>query len=320
MKPTTRSLLLGWIIGILAASQVHAADHGDPILIVDKGAGAILLIQPFATVQEVLWSGSPLVSPTDAIVEADGNVLIIDPGAGMIFHMEKVGGVQPQPFITSTGSTCWIQRVGSQEILGSGPDGLTLFNTASGTATPLSTALDDAMDLDTLPDGNILVADPGLNSLVSVDPTTWAGRTFSPDSPNRAIAVSGDGQIAAVGPSGVFLVDDGGGELVLLSSGGALTEPTAVAFGGHGDIYVADPAVSAGFAPGDPVIIKIHPVSGAQIVVATGGFMREPSAILVLNDSPQNVPAIRALGQVAIAMLLIGVALRWRRSLSAGGL
>ena len=195
---------------------------------------------------------------------------------------------------------------------------MTLFDTGSGAVTPLPTVLDNPMDLDILPDGNILVADPGLDSLVSVDPTTWSGRTFSPDSSNLAIAVSGDGQVAAVGPDGVFLVDDEGGELVLLSSGGALTIPTAVAFGGHGDIYVADPTVAAGFAPADPVIIKVDPVSGAQIIVATGGFMREPSAILVL-DPPPDVPVIRVLGQVAIALILVGVALRVRRSLGARG-
>lgn len=317
MKREARSFLAASVIGAFFAFQVHAADHGDPIIIVDKGAAAIILVQPLATTQEVLWSGLPLVSPTDAILEEDGTLLIADPGAGAIFSFDKVAGVQPQPFIPSTGSSGWILRVGSEEILASGPDGLTLFDTGSGAVTPLPTALDDPMDLDILPNGDILVADPGLDSLVSVDPTTWAGRTLSPDSSNLAIA-SADGQVAAVGPDGVFLVDDEGGELVLLSSGGALTVPTAVAFGGHGDIYVADPTVVAGFAPADPVIIKVDPVSGAQVIVATGGFMREPSAILVL-DPPPNVPVIRVLGQAVIALILVGVALRVRRSLGARG-
>ena len=107
MKRKTRSFAAS-VIGAFFAFQVHAADHGDPIIIVDKGAASIILVQPLATIQEVLWSGLPLVSPTDAIFEEDGTLPIADPGAGAIFSFDKVAGVAPQPFIPSTGSSGWI--------------------------------------------------------------------------------------------------------------------------------------------------------------------------------------------------------------------
>jgi hypothetical protein len=100
----------------------------------------------------------------------------------------------------------------------------------------------------------------------------------------------------------VFLVDAEGGDptlltrltLTRLTSGGFLFDPSAVAFGGHGDIYVADRG-TAGAGAG-PTIVKVHPVTGDQTVVACGGFLRAPSAIVVLEGTTSDLPALTAFG------------------------
>ncbi len=290
---------------LAGATPVAAADHGDPILVVDETAAAVILIPVLATTQTLLWSGDPLVAPSDAIVAADGSVLVADPGAGMIFRFDWVAGVEPSPFAPLGVDLCWLEQGGGGAvILVSGPAGLVRIDPSSGSATPIPAALDTPFDLHLLPDGDVLVADPGLQALVRVDPGTGLSETFAPDSFNCWVDVGPQGGVVAVGPLGVFLVPPGGGDPQLLASGGFLSDPSAVVLGHHGDIYVADRGGAAG-----PAIVKVNPVSGAQTVVASGGLLVAPSAILVLDAEPAPVPALPPAALPVLVLLIVAFAI-----------
>ena len=63
-------------------------------------------------------------------------------------------------------------------------------------------------------------------------------------------------------------------------------------------------------------------MTGGQTVVASGGFLQAPSAIIVLVGTTSGLPALPTIGQGALVALLIGVAWavarsRWRASVDS---
>lgn len=285
MKPISCFRSSRWLLALVFfASGAPAADHADGLFVLDEAAAAVILIQPLATTQDLLWSGLPLVAPTDMELEDDGALLIADPGAGAIFRFDWAAGIDPEPFILSGIDSCWNLRLSDDEVLTSGPSGLIRFNAATGGQTQLPTAVVDPFDIDFLPNGDILVADPGAQQLLAVDPLSWEGTPFSSGSSNCWLDVDPAGQVAAVGPDGLFLVPAQGGDPRFITNGAFLPNPSGVAFGAHGDIYVADRGTAgAGAVLGGqaPTIVRVDPATGQPTVVASGGFLLAPSAVVV---------------------------------------
>ena len=104
------------------------------------------------------------------------------------------------------------------------------------------------------------------------------------------------GKVVAVGEDGVFTVDEQGGPPRFLTNGVFLNALSAVAWGSHGEIYVADKGSAGGGAgpnPGQgPTIVEVDPVTGDQTVIASDGFLQAPSAIVVVASSGSDLPAI----------------------------
>jgi hypothetical protein len=317
MKPFSVAILISSAACVLFTAAPHAADHTDGLFVLDEGAAAIILIPPLAPTQTVLWSGDPLVAPTDMVLEADGRWLLIsDPSAfggdGAIFRFDRVARDTPEVVLRNIDS-CWILRLNDEQLLTSGsPNGLAIENTSTGGHVQLPTAVVDSVDIDFLASGNFLVADRGARQLISVDPVTFEGTTFAGMLDSCWVDVDPDGQVVAVGPDGVYTVDPGG-DPRFITNGVFLPDPSAVAWGSHGEIYVADKGSAGGGAGAGPVqgptIVKVDPATGAQTVVASGGFLQAPSAIVVLADSGSDLPAIpTTTGLGVLVALLIGLA------------
>ncbi len=85
-----------------------------------------------------------------------------------------------------------------------------------------------------------------------------------------------------------------------------------MAWGSHGEIYVADKGSASGGAgpnPGQgPTIVEVDPVTGDQTVIASDGFLQAPSAIVVVASSGSDLPAIPTTGLGVLVALLIGLA------------
>ena len=105
--------------------------------------------------------------------------------------------------------------------------------------------------------GTLLIAD--LN-----DPSTSAGGTPTLD-------------------GRIIRIDRSTGTQTLLSSGGELANPTGIAVGDDGRIYVADP-----FGPNLPAqlgrVIEIDAANGSQTVLSEGGFLEHPVGIAALSS------------------------------------
>jgi len=298
------------ILGLLGPTEARAADHGDPVILIDEGSAAVLLVQPHATVQDVLWSGAPLVAPTDAILAADGALLIADPGADVIHRFDWVAGIEPEPFMPLGGvDLCWLTRSPPANLVYvSGAAGLFEVDASSGSMTRVPASLATPFDVVAMPGGDLLVADPGLVGVMRVNPTNGATAPFAYGGFNCWIALGDQGELYAAGPGGVYLAPPGTGQLEPFATGGFLVDPSALAIGHDGHVYVAERA-----APGiGPAIVRLDPGSGAQTVIASGGSLDSPSAVIVLPVAA--VPGLAPVGDwllaAAFAVLVISV---WRQ-------
>ncbi len=318
------SILLGCALCAGFAGTARTDDHEDGAIVIDQLGRAVIWIPPLTSDQELLWSGDPLVKPTDAILEPDGTLLIIDQGAKALFSFDPRARTRPVLVARFVRDSCWVARLTDTELLLSGLDGLTHYDLATGAETPLPTELDNPFDVTVGSDGRIFVADPGASALISVDPVTWEGTPFSApldscwiaDAPAGQVVAAGldgvllEGQIVTAGPSGVFLVPAGGGAPIPVSSGGMFVDPTAVTRGGYGEVFVADRGARAVFR------VDLH--TGAQSLITSDGFLQEPVGLLLI-PSPA-VPALSSLGQVLLTALLLvgaGSALWWARRRTA---
>ncbi len=318
------SILLGCALCAGFAGTARTDDHEDGAIVIDQLARAVVWIPPLTSDQELLWSGDPLDEPTDAILEPDGTLLIIDQGAKALFRFDPTAGTAPTLVGSFRPDSCWVARLNDTELLLSGPDGLTHFDLATGAVTPLPTELVDPFDVTVGSDGRIFVADPGASALISVDPVNFEGTPFSTPldscwiavAPDSQVATAGpdgvhlDGQIVTAGPDGVFLVPAFGGAPIPVSSGGMFVDPTAVVLGGYGEVFVADRGARAVFR------VDLH--TGAQSLITSDGFLQEPVGLLLI-PSPA-VPALSSPGQVLLTALLLvgaGSALLWTRRRTA---
>ena len=98
------------VVGVSYAvlgGTASADDHEDGSIILDRGTATLFEVPALQSSQVLLWSGLPLVGPTDAVLEPDGTILIIDPDADQIFRFDRTAGtlvaVADSPF-----DSCWV--------------------------------------------------------------------------------------------------------------------------------------------------------------------------------------------------------------------
>ena len=128
--------------------------------------------------------------------------------------------------------------------------------------------------------GDILVAEPGADSISVVDASTGAktiisqGGLLSPAHKTVGVALARDGDVIVVHrQAGLIRINPATGDQSIHSQGGLFRDPWAIAIDRvTGDIYVAD----SGYDNDRPEIneagkiIRVHPTSGAQELIATG--------------------------------------------------
>jgi sugar lactone lactonase YvrE len=132
----------------------------------------------------------------------------------------------------------------------------------------------------------ILRADPATGGLVEISRNGSQGDLFRHP---YDIVVAGDGSllVADMGafatstnraPDGrIVRVDPVTGRQSLVSSGGHLVDPAALAIARNGLIYVVENVGTSG----DPSVVSVNPATGAQTVVAEGGELCYPFGMAV---------------------------------------
>jgi len=128
--------------------------------------------------------------------------------------------------------------------------------------------------------GHIVVSDSG--RLIRINPDT-GGQTILADNGSGplgfpyGLAVNRYGNILAANLQAVVLVDAQDGQIGIVSAGGNLLHPLAVAVASNGQIF----AVNIGLSR---QIIRINPQTGAYWVVSEGGLLKNPQAIAVKGN------------------------------------
>jgi streptogramin lyase len=253
-------LLALWPATTARAVELQPGD----ILITERNVAAVSRLDPATGERTTVSQGGLLASPAGVAVEADGDILVADPGAfgfsGAVIRVDPDDGAQ-------------------------------MTVSRDGVIAPASIAV--------APDGGVFVTDGlfGAPVLVRVDPVTGAQTTVSSGGsffdpfgvavePNADVLV---GDVDAFDFEGaVFRVDPFTGAQTTVSRGGSFVDPGSVAVESDGDIIVADRA--AGFLH-TGAVFRVDRVTGGQttltedlsLVVPIGVAVEPDGHILVVN-------------------------------------
>ena len=295
---------LGVGFGALLVPGVAAAAPGD-VLVTDLsafgGPGGVIGVDPASGARTtVSANGAPAGGPDfdepgGVALEADGDILVADPG-------DVFGGTPRVIRVDAASGTR--TTVSANGAPAGGPDFV----------QPVGVALDA--------DGDILVADAsalgGTGGVIRVDPTSGARTAVSANGapaggPDFAIpvgvALEADGDILVAdvdafgGTGGVIRVDPASGTRTTLSANGApaggpdFAAPLGVAVEADGDILVADSDALGGTGG----VIRVDPASGARTAVSANGAppggpdFADPLGVAVepAPPSPQQPPPDR---------------------------
>jgi hypothetical protein len=124
-------------------------------------------------------------------------------------------------------------------------------------------------------DGQLLVSDAGL--LLRIEVLTGKQTVIAELGSAWGIALDRDGDILAATWQGIVRVDHIKGEMKLISTGGYLRVPLAVAVAYNGDLVVLD----AGWPNR---VIGINPHNGKQVLLHEGGDLHGSQAIAISGD------------------------------------
>jgi DNA-binding beta-propeller fold protein YncE len=306
-----------------AAAPALGASRVD-FLVVDRGAdprglgtstgtGAVFGLDAHTGLLSFL-AGDPLfVDPFDAAIDAHGDLVVIDQGAGpsrrgALFRVARASKqvktiASGAPFGNPSGVL--IEPDGNLLVADRDPalpgtkGAIFRVQAASGKVTPLSTdpALVNPVKIAFDAAGDVLVADAGIGCPTPTPTAT--GLTPTPTGPTptpRPTSTSSPSPPCteeSVLPSrAVRLVHVDDGSTSTLTSGGAFVRPSGIDVAADGTILVsdedADPSGS-GLAPG--ALIGVDPVTGAQTSIAS-----DPEAFL----GPRDV-TVAADGSAAVA-------------------
>ena len=114
---------------------------------------------------------------------------------------------------------------------------------------------------------------------------------------SSAYGAAGDALVADLaafgGNGGILRVSSGGAAQTKLSGEGAFVDPSGVALGSDGTLYVAD---FNGFGGGSGEVIRVDPITGAQRTLASGGNLVDPWSVAVQPDGQLLVADPNAFG------------------------
>ena len=317
-----RRLARWTLVGCMASASLASAQDrplapGD-LLVVDGSAfsvpdapnpsGGVIRVDPVSGAQAPVSSGDLMFNPVAIAREADGHILVSNPGifAANVLRIDPVTGTQT--VAASGGSVTYPFGLAVEA------DGNILIADASARAIirvdPVSAAQSIvSADPDFVPvaiaveaNGQIVVAAldlSGVATLVRVDPVSGVRTTLTPTAPYAdpfGIAVDRDGSLVVayrVGgfniPGAIVRVDAQTGMQTPITIGGLLEAPGGLAIEADGRIVVADPAAAGGGA-----VIRIDPVTGGQSVVSSGGFFDAPIGVAVVPAAAGGAPTVSA--------------------------
>lgn len=114
---------------------------------------------------------------------------------------------------------------------------------------------------------------------------------------SSAYGAAGDALVADLaafgGNGGILRVSGAGAAQTKLSGEGAFVDPSGVALGSDGTLYVAD---FNGFGSGTGAVIRVDPITGSQRTIATGGDLVDPWSVAVQPDGQLLVADPNAFG------------------------
>lgn len=241
-------ILCSVVLGATAFGQTSASklNPGD-ILYADSGntvdGGFIIKVDPNTGQETVLSSGGLLQLPFAPLIDSTGQIVVSDSG--------RLLRVNP--------------KTGIQTVIANNNRGLLGY--------PLGMALSQS--------GAILVAN--LRAVIQVNPVNGQIKTVSAGG-NFVypvdVAVAPSGQLIVLNiafPSQIVRVNPQTGAQYVVSQGGYLKNPQAIAVAGN-DIYITDVATPDGnFGIGQ--ILRVDGQTGNQTVISTGGYLVGPVGI-----------------------------------------
>lgn len=295
------------------AAAVHL-DPGD-LVVVDAGAAApsvparVIRIDPVSGVQDLVASGGYLSEPFAIAFEPAGTLLVADGGGaagGALVRIDPANGDQS---LLGDGSPLGVavDRDTGEVFITNGFDaGVLAVDPSTGATTPVSSGppLDFTQSIVEGTDGHLYVADFDVAwGLVRVD------REGGGASPLAATLGFVGGLAASPGAVWVTQPDQASivrvalpsGNVTPVTSGNELRFPVGVAAEANGALVVAD----WGDTEVGPAIVRVVPETGAQGIVAEGGFLTEPWGIAVVAPEPASLP---------VAITGCAVLLLWRRA------
>ncbi|HEX9942328.1 MAG TPA: IPTL-CTERM sorting domain-containing protein [Thermoanaerobaculia bacterium] len=325
----TTTILTATILVVVALTNQAAAatiNFGD-ILVTDL-AGSLIRVDAVTGGQTLISSGGMFVAPFGIAIEFNGHILVADEFAGAVFRVDPVSGNQmtlASNFISPTAIaidangdifvTDFLLGLSYSEKVSS--PAVTRVDPATGTQTPVVLAGNTfcnptgiAIDAN----GDLIVADEGVQSVFRIDPVSGAVTTLSSGGlfmDPVGIAIEANGNILVGDFSvGIIRVDPVTGTQTLLTSGGSLVNPFHLALDLNGDILVADFQADA--------VIRVNPTTGAQSIVSSGTGIF-PAGIAIWKISTP-IPTLSEWGMISLVLLLLstGTVMMHRRSLSPG--
>lgn len=271
--------------GLLTDPMGVAVEAAGTLLISDPsafegqrgGTAAILRVDPRSGTQTVVSRGGLLATPTALLVTPTGEVVVADPnafdGCGAILGIDPHAGTQHTLAfggrLTEPSGLAWGERgtllVADPFALGD-RGAVVQIDPRTGTQTLVHAG------------GSLLhpiALARGKAGLYAADPSV--GQGWVP----RVLRLEGDASLQAAGEQ------QGAGE-VLGATMGTLVHPTGVAVEASGTLIVTDRLVG-----GQGAVWRVDPTSGAQKVLASGGFLSAPCGVVVLATQQVGADADR---------------------------
>ena len=270
--------------------RVLVADaNGGPL-----SAGAIFEIDEAGGVT-TLTEGGSLVDPVDLELEPDGDVVVADPGAGSILHVDRSSGAQSTLAALGGASAVAVRMDGTVYAAGSSPAQVVRIPAGGGPAEVVASggSLVGPTGLALDPEGPLVVLDP--SGVIRVDPDAYqvgdpganqtpvddAGLPFTP----TAIDVDESSNYVLTDPG----ADGGAGDLVtVFRNGGGFAPDLAPALGN-----VTGIAMDRRLPVSDDVLVlplntrrlvRVDPSTGSQRVLSSQGLLSGTTGIAIRDE------------------------------------
>ncbi len=295
------------------------APDGGPVYVADRGVapagpGAVVAIDRDTGAQRIVTSGGNLLDPVDLVLDATGNLLVLDQGQNGIVRVEPDTGAQTLVPLALVGLSGIAVNRGTGEVWVVSANDATLYRVdlATGTAEPRSGGglLRMPQAVVATPEGKLVIADvdPGAAGiLVEVDPALFD--TGNPGS-NQTLFASGaplsepSGLVREV--TGDFLVSDRVAGLLRVS--GASGNPVVVGaedpLDAPDDVSVAPVTLQPGslIVASGPSILQVDPTTGLQSVLSSRGLL---SFLTDVTVEPGGTTALALAGGTSVSLVRV---------------